>query len=100
MTTQERFANDYGMTLETVRELVTLAKWAGRGNEGECNGDPHADSPDRTDKAANARCWARDVERITGQIERLVTPYGFTAVVYTGLGPTLKRGEVYVEIPY
>ena len=40
------------------------------------------------------------MDDLTAQIAALVKPYGFTGVEYTGLGPTLKRGEQYVEIPY
>lgn len=100
MTTQERFATEHGMPILTVHMLVERARRAGRANEGASNGDRHRNSDDRNDKNANAREWERDLERETEEIRKMVAPYGFTEVVYTGLGPTLKRGEQYVEIPY
>jgi hypothetical protein len=100
MTVQERFAADYGMPLELVQKLVRLANRAGLCNEHACNGSPHPFSGDKADKNANAELWNDEVNRITRQIADLVRPYGFTAVEYTGLGPTLKRGEQFVEVPY
>lgn len=99
MTTQERFAQHYGMPLEAVAHLVTLAKGAGQANEKHCNGDPHPNSSDSTDKNQNAERWAANVEARTASMTRIVRPYGF-AVVYTGLYPALKRGDQFVEIPY
>ena len=100
MTTQERFAEDYKMPLEKVELLVRLSKRAGSANEHHCNGDPHPGSSNREDKADNSRLWGNDVDAITGHIARLVQPYGFTEVVYTGLYPTLKRDSQFIEIPY
>ena len=100
MTVQERFAAEYGMPRKTVTQLVTLAKLAGKANEHFSNGDEFPGVSFFRDKNENARRWEKEVDRITDLIADLVKPYGFTAVVYTGLGPTLKRGEQFVEVPY
>jgi hypothetical protein len=96
---QERFAEEYDMPARDVAKLVELAKEAFRCNELACNGDPHP-LGGRGNKASNSYQWGKDVDRLTERIAALVRPYGFTEVVYTGLGPTLKRGAQYVEVPY
>lgn len=99
--TQKRFANDYSMTPATVARLVDRANYAGRCNERACNGDPFpVGNAQATDKNANMEAWRRELDTVANQIASLVAPYGFTEVVFTGLGPTLKRGEQFVEIPY
>ena len=100
ITVQQRFANDWGMPIIEVGRLVKLAKLAGDANEHYSNGDPFPGISFFRDKNENARRWEKEVDRITDLITDLVKPYGFTAVVYTGLGPTLKRGEQFVEVPY
>lgn len=100
MTTQERFAEDWGMPLDSVDTLVWLAKQAGKANKHYCNGDPHPSSKDKSDKSANAGLWGKDVDGFTKRIKNLTEVYGFTDVEYTGLGPTLKRNEQFVEVPY
>ncbi len=100
MTVQERFAEDWSMPQDKVREMVALAKRAGDANTHSCNGDPHPSYPNASDKNHNSQRWGAIVDDLTRQIAALVAPFGFTEVVYTGLGPTLKRGERFVEIPY
>jgi hypothetical protein len=100
MTAQERFAEDWKMPLAKVRQLVSFAKRAGDANTHYCNGDPHPSYPNASDKNFNAQRWGAIVDDLTKQIADLVKPYGFTEIVYTGLGPTLKRGDRFVEIPY
>lgn len=96
---RDRFGAEHGFTAEEVHHLTTLAGWCARANEGECNGDPHADSTNRQDKNKNAKCWAADLARNTNLIERIAQPKGFT-VEYTGLRPHLKKNGEYVEIPH
>lgn len=100
MTAQERFAEDWHMPLPSVKLLAKLAARAGKSNEHYCNGDTHEYSADQTDKNENALRWGIEVNRYTDHIVMLIKPYGFTAIEYTGLSPTLKRGEQFVEIPY
>lgn len=100
MTVRERFAREHGMTGDEVRRLVRLARMAGERNERFCNGDPHPNSSDPEDKSENSAHWATSMNAVTDAIIELITPHGFTGVEYTGLGPTLKRGERFVEIPY
>jgi hypothetical protein len=100
MTAQERFAEDWKMPLQDVQRVRRLAKWAGKGNEHYCNGDPHEDATDQTDKNECAKLWAAEVDAASEGILLIVRDYGFTAIEYTGLGPTLKRGEQFVEVPY
>jgi hypothetical protein len=100
MTAQERFAEDWGMPLVGVQMMVETAMKCGRCNEAAVNGDRHRNSDNRDDKNANTKEWLRDLERQTEELLKIVKPYGFTAIAYTGLGPTLRRGDRYVEIPY
>lgn len=97
---QKRFAAEWQMPEDSVDTLVWLAKQAGKANEHYSNGDPHSKSTDPTDKNENARLWSDEVDGFTKRIRNLTELYGFTDVVYTGLGPTLKRGEKFVEVPY
>ena len=97
---QARFVEEYGMPLAEVKRLVSLAWRAGRRNEHFSNGDPHHLSKDARDKNENAKHWADDVAAITQEISELVAKYGFTEVTFAGLGPTLKRGSQFVEVPY
>ena len=99
MTARERFTADYGMPAAEVESLCTLASLAKECNEGFSNGDPHEASTDPKNKAENARCWEREVDKATERIAKLVSPYGFTGIEYTGLRPCLKRGDQFVEIP-
>ena len=99
MTNKERFAEDYKMPLTQVKQLVSLAKQAGQANEHFCNGDAHPFDPNSSDKNLNSRLWKNTVDRLTEEIAELVAPYGFTDIVFTGLYPTLKRGNEYVQIP-
>ena len=98
MTVQERFSTDYNMPGHLVADLVRLALTFGKCNEHACNGDSHPDV--KGDKNAASKRWKQDVNLYGDKIAQLVKPYGFTEVVATGLGPTLKRGEQFVEIPY
>jgi hypothetical protein len=100
MTAKERFAEDWKMPLAEVGQLVKLARDAGKCNEAFSNGDWHSSNANPADKNRNAQLWGAEVDAHTVRILALVKPYGFTAVEYTGLGPTLKRGEQFVEIPY
>jgi hypothetical protein len=95
-----QFAREHGMTTSEVSVLVQLARFAAEANEHACNGDPHPSYPNASDKAFNAQRWGAIVDDRTRQIVELVKPYGFTAVEYTGIGPSLKRGDRWVEIPY
>ena len=94
-----RFADDWGMTPADVAKLIDWADRAKDANEHAANGDPHFNSPDKRDKACNAREWEMLCDALDNRMITLVEPYGFTAVVYTGLRPCLKRGEQFVEIP-
>lgn len=94
------FAKRYGMPPGKVIELITLAGWATNANTRWCNGDPHADSEDRTDKNKNAACWERDFDKANKQIMELIGQYGFTGLEYNGLSPTLKRGNELVYVPF
>lgn len=100
MTTQERFAAEHSMPLSDVQRLVMFAKKAFAANEHACNGDPHPSYPQASDKAFNSGRWHQIVDDCTASILTLVQGHGFTDVVYTGLGPTLKKGEQFVEVPY
>lgn len=102
MTTQERFAEDWKMPMVDVLKLVRLARYAGRCSEHACNGDA-PDEPtahDKTDKNGNDEYWHAAQRRYDSDILALIAPYGFTGIEYTGLGPTLKRGTQFVEVPY
>lgn len=95
-----RFQADHEMTAAKLSQVITLANWCAKANEGECNGDPHADSPDRQDKNANAKCWARDLERNAKLLADAVEPYSLT-VHFTGLRPCLRdTAGRYIEIPH
>jgi hypothetical protein len=97
---RSRFAEDYGMPREAVDQLVGFAVRAGDANEHCVNGDPHPSYPNATDKNFNSQRWGAIVNDLTKQIADLVRPYGFTGIEYTGLGPTLKRGDRFIEVPY
>ncbi len=102
MTRQERFADEWDMPIAEVLLLVGLAKHAGRCGEHICNGDKEDGSaePDTNKKHDNAQRWRKQQDEIDARIVALVAAYGFTAIEYCGLGPTLKRGEQFVEVPY
>jgi hypothetical protein len=97
---RKRFAEDHGMPIAEVEQLVALALKAGKCNEHACNGDGHPAFPNASDKSFLAGQWKAIVRDCTHDIEKLTKPYGFTEVVYTGLGPTLKKGDQWVEVPY
>jgi hypothetical protein len=98
MTVQDRFALEWNMPLAEVQRLVRLARKAGDCNEHSCNGDRF--SANGLSKSDNAELWAAQCSATTAEIAKLIKPYGFTAIEYCGLGPTLKRGEQFVEVPY
>jgi hypothetical protein len=105
MTTQERFASDYGMPLNAVRELVRLAEQAAECNEHAHNGDPITVTVDGKHVRVETQNWAsafwlEKLIEIDKRIRRLVKPYGFTNLAYPDFGPTLIRDKQYVEIPY
>ena len=99
MTAQERFAADWNMPLEDVKRMVRLARSAGAANTHACNGDPFPGLLNAT-KARAAQEWGSQCDAITKHIAGIAGLYGFTDIVYTGLGPTLKRGSQFVEVPY
>lgn len=99
MTTVQRFAAEWGMTVKQVNRLVSLANRAMTANEHSCNGDPHPSYPNASDKSFNSLRWEAIVGDLTAEIGKLVHAHGFTEVVFTGLRPTLKRGDMFVEIP-
>ncbi len=100
-TTQERFAADWGMDVDRVHKLVRLARECGKLNEHFCNGDPHpANKLAPDDKNKNAELWGNAVDVATADLLSFVEAYGFTGIEYTGLGPTLKSGDRFVEVPY
>ena len=89
------------MNIDRVLVMVRRAKELGKMNEKFCNGDYHpANKLAPADKNKNAELWAHAIKVGTQELLRYVETYGFTDVIYTGLGPTLKRGERFVEIPY
>lgn len=101
MTNRERFAQDYGMPLEDVHTLVQMSRKSGDANTHACNGDVHPRYSGVTDdKNLHSTIWEQEVTYWDELIRLRVTPYGFTEVTHTGLGPTLKRGDLFVEIPY
>lgn len=100
MTAYERFAREHDIPIDKVRKLVKLASQRGNAATYGCNGEPHKLSKDQWDKNENARNWDKEVESFDAKIMELMKPFGFTAVVATGLGPTLMKGEKYIDIPY
>ncbi len=101
MTTQERFAEDWGMPVGRVEQLVGLARECAQLGEHVCNGARHPRNKlHPEDKNKNAQLWGNAQDVATAELLRLAESYGFTDVIYAGLGPTLKRGEQFVEIPY
>lgn len=100
MKIRKRFAADWAMNEIDVDTLARLADQAHYCNEKACNGDViFVGRTKITDKNEAARLWEAKVDETVQAIERLVTPHGFTAVVFTGLRPCLKRGEQFVDIP-
>lgn len=97
MTTKELFSREHDIPLPKVQKLVKLAKRYFDANEKYSNGDDH---PHGKSKSECSRLWGEEVDRITKEIYDLMEPHGFTDVVSTGLGPTLIKGQRYVEIPY
>lgn len=100
MTTQERFATDWGIDIDRVLVIVRMAKECKRLNEKFSNGDPHPRNPDPADKNRNAELWGNAVDVAANELLRYVERFGFTGIEFAGLGPTLKRGEQFVEVPY
>lgn len=100
MTAQKRFSEEWGMPESKVIRLVYLSIMYGDYNTKYSNGDrfPGTRVPD--DKSVSSHLWGSAVDACSAMILDLVQPYGFTAVVSTGLGPTLKRGDRFVDIPY
>lgn len=98
---QKRFAEEYGMPYDTVEEIACLSRRREMAAEFVCNGEPHkVNQNNPSDKNRNSELWQIKVNAIDFEILQYAKPYGFTEVVCTGLGPTLKRGEQFVEIPY
>jgi len=93
-----RFGYEYGIPRHVVRELIHMANNAAYANERSCNGDRHPGEPG-ADKNRNSELWGISCDVWTSGILRTMQPYGFTDVVFTGLRPTLKRNEQFVEIP-
>lgn len=102
MTVQERFADDWQMPLGEVTRLVGLARHIGRCGEHICNGDRMDESsePDSDKKSHNAHEWGKSQNVYESILLKLIGQYGFTGIEYCGLGPTLKRGTQFVEVPY
>lgn len=100
MTTQERFSEDWGIDGDRVPVIVRMAKECGKLNEKGCNGDPHPRNPNPDDKNRSMELWDHACAVATSELLRYVERFGFTAVAYTGLYPTLMRGDRFVEIPY
>ncbi len=100
MTVRERFAEEWKMPLMDVQRLVYYAVKASKCSEKHCNGDAHADAHDKEDKNECAGFWRSQQQGFDNAIMALVSRYGFTGIEYCGLGPTLKRGEQFVEVPY
>lgn len=95
-----RFAADWGIDIDRVGVIVRLARECGKLNEKATNGDPHPRNPNPDDKNRNMELWSHDCDVATAELLRYVETYGFTAIAYTGLYPTLKRGAQFVEVPY
>jgi len=102
MTTQERFAEEYEMAMRRVQLIRGIANRCGQQNEKACNGDPHPALAVWANKDKNlcTKRWQADLDESTQQLLDTVKGHGFTGVEYTGLYPTLKRGDQFVEIPY
>ena len=100
MTNQERFVADWHIDVDRVHKIVRLAKEIGKLNEHFCNGDPHPGNPTPEDKNRNSELWGNAVDVAVAELAGFANAYGFTEVVFTGLGPTLKRGSQFVEVPY
>ena len=100
MTTQDRFAKDWGMDIDRVHKMVRIAKDCGRLNEKAVNGDPHPRNSNSEDKNRNMELWQHDCDVSTAELERFVNSYDFQEVAYTGLYPCLKKDGNFIEIPY
>lgn len=100
MTSAERFAHEYGIDVDRVAVLVRLGVECAQLGTHECNGDPHPRNPDKSDKNVNARLWGHDRDVAAAELLRYAETYGFTAVEFNGLYPTLKKNERDVYLPY
>jgi hypothetical protein len=78
-----------GMSLEDVNKLFFLVSMAGNQNTRLCNGDPHHDNPNPSDKDKNAQLWESDFNRTVVRLEELVAPHGFT-VLCDGIWPSFE----------
>lgn len=78
-----------GMSVGGANMLFRLVRLAGKQNTHFCNGDPHPDNPNPSDKNTNAQLWEYDFNKTTILLQKLVAPHGFT-VLYDGIFPSFE----------
>jgi hypothetical protein len=84
--------NDFikrGMSVGGVNTLFRLVRLAGKQNTYFCNGDPHPDNLNPSDKDKNAQLWGSSFNKTIHFIKTLVAPHGFT-VLCNGIYPSFE----------
>jgi hypothetical protein len=101
MTNQERFSQEHGVPMYDVQSIVDIANRIGDAETHACNGDPHPQNEERPqDKNLNSQFWSKEADSHREDLWDIVWKYGFTGIAHCGLGPTLKKKEQFVDIPY
>ena len=92
MTPNERFAEDYGAPMNTVRSFRLLGRERANMLEHASNGDPHRESADESNKGLNHDLWCMDANLLGNQMTDLAQGWGFDHLDFgVGLYPTLQK---------
>jgi len=92
MTPQERFAKEHSVELAEVQQFSKLGEKYAKRSTNECNGEPHPNARDRTDKSECAKLWGNQAARVADEMTKLATKWGFNHLDFgVGFYPTLQR---------
>jgi len=97
----EAWGARYGLTLKQVYRLQRLWRWNAYLGTNFCNGGPHPDAKDKTDKSECSSLWDAQREKIQIRMLAVAEEYGFHDVDFgVGLYPTLEKdGNSSIVVP-
>jgi len=98
MTSEEKFAEQYGMDIDRVHVLFRDARRLSRLGVKVCNGDQHPRNKNPEDKSENARLWQHVLDVDAAAFERYAQQYGFKGIEFNGLTPSLITKDGYTVI--
>jgi len=76
----------------TVLEFRILGNRYASYRQMECNGSPHLQSKDKSDKNENAKLWEHDADKVGQQMQSIIEAWGFDHLDFgVGLYPTIQK---------